>query len=185
MPLLALDVFAGVVTVRIDPGAAFFRAFHALGVDDRRGRAGLPRVLLATLHIQRVMYPLQRAVIGPSDEIIVDCALWRQVFWNSAPLTPSAEQVHYPVRHLAYVDPAPVAAGSGRRNHRPDLAPLRFAQIAFVAQMAAVIAASVLSGPHTVPPNLLKGDKMVADSMSSRGASLTDSKDSVCSRTDI
>src|SRR5450432_3729303 len=152
MALLALDLLAGVVPVRIDRDPTFFRALHALGVDDRRGRAGLPRSLLATLHIERVVQPLQRAVKGPSDEILADRAPGRQVLRDGAPLTTGAEDVHHPVRHLADIDRALVAAPLGRRNQRPDLAPLRLAQIALVAQMPAIIAASVLSGPHPASP---------------------------------
>src|ERR1700679_1522789 len=185
MPLLALDLLAGVVTVRIDPGPALLRALHTLGVDDRRSRAGLPCGLFATLHIERVMQPLQSPVMGPSDKVLVDRAPRRQVLRDGAPLTPGAEDVHHPVRHLTDIDRTLVAAALGRRNQRPDLAPLRLGQIALVAQMAAVIAASVLTGPHPeFPPNSEKGKKMVADSTSSRGWSLTDSKDSICSRTD-
>ena len=167
---LPLTFFAGVVTVRIDRDPAFFRAFHALGIDDRRGRAGLPRSLFATLHIERVMQSLQRTVVGPSDEVLVNRAPGRQVLRNRAPLTSGAEDVHHPVRHLADIDRTPVAATLGRRNQRPDLAPLHLGQIALVAQMPAVIAASVLTGPHpSIPPNSGKGEKMVTDSTSSRG----------------
>src|SRR5271163_3107855 len=132
MPLLALDLLAGVVTVRIDRSPALFRALHALGVDDGRGRAGLPPSLFATLHIERVMQPLQRAVVGPSDEVLVDRAPGRQVLRDGALLTPGAEDVHHPVRHLADMDRALVASGLGRRNHWPDLAPLRLGRIALV-----------------------------------------------------
>src|SRR5271170_862701 len=78
------------------------------------------------------MQSLQRAVVGPSDEVLVDRAPGRQVLRNRAPLTSGAEDVHHPVRHLADIDRAPVAATFGRRNQRPDLAPLRLGQIALV-----------------------------------------------------
>src|SRR5271169_5627719 len=160
MPLLALDLLAGVVTVRIDRSPALLRALHALGINDRRGRTGLPRSLFAALHIERVMQSLQRTVVGPSDEVLVDRAPGRQVLRNRAPLTSGAEDVHHPVRHLADIDRAPVAATLGRRNQRPDLAPLHLGQIALVAQMPAVIAASVLTGPHpSIPPNSGKGEE--------------------------
>src|SRR6202046_3461380 len=120
---LPLTFLAGVVTVRIDRGPAFFRAFHALGIDDRRGRAGLPRSLFAALHIERVMQSLQRTVVCPSDEVLVDRAPGWQVLRNRAPLTSGAEDVHHPVRHLADIDRTPVAAGLGPRNQRPDFAP--------------------------------------------------------------
>src|SRR6202522_1552923 len=127
------------------------------------------RGLFATLHIERVMQPLQSPVIGPSDKVFVDRASRRQVLRDGAPLTPGAEDVHHPVRHLTDIDRTLVAAALGRRNQRPDLAPFRLGQIALVAQMAAVITASVLTGPHPeFPPNSEKGEKMVADSTSSR-----------------
>ena len=40
VPLLAFDLLAGVVAVRVDVSTALFCAFDALGVDDRRGWAG-------------------------------------------------------------------------------------------------------------------------------------------------
>jgi hypothetical protein len=59
--------------------APFFCAFHALAVDDSGGGAGLSPDLFAALHIKHVMDILQRAVIGPKIEIIVERALGRKV----------------------------------------------------------------------------------------------------------
>jgi hypothetical protein len=130
------------------------------------------------------MQPLQRTVAGPSDEVLVDRAPGRQVLRDGAPLTPGAENLHHPVRHLTNIDRALVAAALGRRNQRPNLAPLRLAQFALVARMmATVIAIPPLAGPH-IAHNSAKGDKMVAHSKTSRVGLLTDSKDSICSRTD-
>src|SRR5277367_3718192 len=135
--------------------------------------------------IERVMQSLQRTVVGPSDEVLVDRAPGRQVLRNRAPLTSGAEDVHHPVRHLADIDRAPVAATLGRRNQRPDLAPLHLGQIALVAQMPAVIAVSVLTGPHpSIPPNSGKGGENGNGFNEFKRGSLTDSKDSICSRTD-
>ena len=66
VPLLALDLLARIVPVRINAGP-LFRAFHALAVDDGGGRAGFSLSLFATLLIKRVVDPLQCAVIGPQD----------------------------------------------------------------------------------------------------------------------
>jgi len=41
MTLLSLDLLPRVIAMRIDRNPAFFRAFHALAVDDRGGRAGV------------------------------------------------------------------------------------------------------------------------------------------------
>ena len=89
----------------------------------------------------------------------MDRAPGRQVLRNGAPLTPGAEDVHHSVRHLTDIDRALVAAGLGRRNQRPDLVPLRLSQIALVAQMAAVIAISVLPGPHPASPTQKRAGK--------------------------
>src|SRR5271168_1448850 len=59
-------------------------------------------------------------VIRPSDEVVVQRAPGRQVLRNGAPLTPDAENVHHPVRHLADIDRTLVAAGLDWRNQRSD-----------------------------------------------------------------
>ena len=51
--------------------APFFSRFHALAVDDCGGRAGVPTRMFATLHIQRVVKSIERAVIAPEVEIII------------------------------------------------------------------------------------------------------------------
>src|SRR6266481_5413862 len=43
----------------------FFRAFHALAIDDGGSRTGFPLRLFATPLIKRVVDPFQCAVIGP------------------------------------------------------------------------------------------------------------------------
>jgi hypothetical protein len=184
-PLLALDLLFGVKAVRIDRSAAFFRALHALSVDNRCGRAGLPRRLLATIDIERVMHLFQRAVAGPSDKRPVDRAPGRQVLGNGAPLTTAAEDAHDRIRHLTNIHRALVAARFGWRNQRRHLAPLRLAQIALVAQMAAVVAASVLSAPHPASTKSRKQDEIGALSITSSVGPLADSNDSICFRTDI
>src|ERR1017187_5595814 len=60
------------LTLRDQCRPPFFRAFHALAVDDGGGRTGFPLGLCATLFIKRVVDPFQRAVIGPQIEIAVD-----------------------------------------------------------------------------------------------------------------
>jgi len=67
--------------------APFFRAFHALAIDDRDGRTGFPLRLFATVLTERVVDPFQCAVIGPQIEVVVDRAFRRQVFRARAPLT--------------------------------------------------------------------------------------------------
>src|SRR5260370_1430800 len=76
------------------PHSIFFRAFHALAVDDGGGRTGFPLRSFATLLIERVVDSLQCAVICPQIEIVVDRAFRRQVFRDRAPLTPGPAHVH-------------------------------------------------------------------------------------------
>src|SRR5258708_6424267 len=64
----------------------FFRAFHALAVDDGGGRTGLSLLSFPTLFIERVVDSCQRAVIRPHNEVIVDPASPRPVFPDRAPL---------------------------------------------------------------------------------------------------
>ena len=80
----------------------FFRAFHALAVDDGEGRAGFPLGLFSTPLIEQVMHPLQRAVISPKIEIAVDRAFRWQIFRDRAPLTAGRENVHEAVHHLTH-----------------------------------------------------------------------------------
>lgn len=73
--------------------APFFGALDALAVDDRGCRARLALGLLSTLDIKRVMDAVERSVPFPEVEIAVDCALWRQVLRDRAPLAAGAEHI--------------------------------------------------------------------------------------------
>ena len=74
VPLLALDLLARIVPMRINARPPFYRAFHALAVDDRGGRTHFPLLSFATLFIERVVDSFQRAVIRPQIEVVVDRA---------------------------------------------------------------------------------------------------------------
>src|SRR5258708_25068858 len=52
------------------PHSIFFRAFHALAIDDGGSRTGFPLRLFATPLIKRVVDPFQCAVIGPQIEVV-------------------------------------------------------------------------------------------------------------------
>src|SRR5216683_2243140 len=121
----------------------FFCAFHALAVDDGSGRTGFPLLAFATLFIERVMDSLQRAVICPQIEVVVDRASRRQVFRDRAPLTSGRENVHQAVHHL------PLATASlARRDQRFNQSPFVVGQIARISQLAAVVTGAVLVRPH-------------------------------------
>jgi hypothetical protein len=145
----------------------FFAALDALRVNDRCDWAGFPRRLFATLHVKRMVNPLQRAVADPPLEIIMHGALRRQILGNRPPLAAGAQHVHHPVDHFANVNRPLVAAGLRRRNQRPDFGPLRISQIARIPQLAAVVAIAVLPRPHPIPRIDYRVQGITADSVAS------------------
>src|SRR6185503_3972656 len=128
--------------------APLFPRFHALAVDDGGGRTRFPLRSFATLLIERVVDPLQCAVIGPQIEVVVDRAFRRQVFRDRAPLTAGRENVQEAVHHLPHVHPALATASLARWDQRFDQSPFIVGQIARIAQLAAVVTGAVLVRPH-------------------------------------
>ena len=53
----------------------FFRALHALAVDDTGRRAGLALEPLTALHTERVMNAIEHAMVGPKIEVVIQCAV--------------------------------------------------------------------------------------------------------------
>src|SRR5579872_710338 len=97
--------------MRIDPGPPFFRAFHALAVDDGGGGTGVAFALFPALHILRVMDAIERSVVAPQLKIVEQRRpAWRHVLRHRAPLASPAQSIHDPVHHFANVDRA-LAAG--------------------------------------------------------------------------
>src|ERR1700693_286174 len=105
VPLLAFDLLARVVSVRIDVGTALFRALDALGIDYLRGRTGLPRGCLPECDVERMVDALQRSIPAPAIEVVILRAACRHILGDGAPLTAGAEDVHQTRHHLAEVDP--------------------------------------------------------------------------------
>jgi hypothetical protein len=68
MTLATLDLLACIIA----SGAAAFRGFDALDVDDCRRRRGLPANPLAVGHNQRMIDPLEQAAIAKGREPTVD-----------------------------------------------------------------------------------------------------------------
>src|SRR5271165_7307192 len=79
MALLPFGLLPGVIPMRVDAGAAFFRAFYTLAIDHSSGRAGFSVGQLAASHIECVTDPLQRSGIDPAVEVVMDRAAWWQV----------------------------------------------------------------------------------------------------------
>src|SRR5208337_1519105 len=82
--------------------APFFRASHALAVDDGGGRAGLAFGLLATLFVERVMDAIQCAINAPIAKVTIDSAARRQILGKVTPLASRAQHVHDGVERTAH-----------------------------------------------------------------------------------
>ena len=121
-------------------------------VDDGCCRAGLAVGLLAAKHVERVMQSVERAVMLPAAEIVINGAARRQVFWHRAPLAASAQHIHQAVHHLAYVHYPLVAAPLGARDLRFGQTAFLIGQVAGIAQIAAVIPGAVLDSPNLQAP---------------------------------
>src|SRR3954452_1108704 len=135
-------------------GAPFFCALDALAIDDRSARAGVPPRQLPACHIEHVVNAPERAVVVPSVEVVVQGAARRQVLGDRGPLAARAQDVHETVGHLAQVDRPLVAAALGGRDQRGDQRPVRVGQVTWVAQLATVVAPTVLFRPHQrLPPD--------------------------------
>src|SRR3954469_5111326 len=155
-------------------GAPFFCALDALAINDRSARAGVPPRQLPACHIERVVNAPERAVVVPSVEVVVQGAARRQVLGDRGPLAACAQDVHEAVGYLAQVDRPLVAAALGGRDQWGDQRPFLVGQVTWVAQLATVVATTVLTRPHQwLPP-----DRNAAKEIT------TNSKDSRCSRMD-
>ena len=110
--------------------------------------------LLPARHEQRVMDPLQRAVVVPQVEVVVHRGAGRQILGDRPPLATRAQHVHQAVDHRPKIDAAPAPAPLGRRDQRFNQRPFRIRQVARIAKPAPVVASTVLVRPHQQPPNL-------------------------------
>jgi hypothetical protein len=116
----------------------------------------------------------ERAVVVPSVEVVVQGAARRQVLGDRGPLAARAQDIHEAVDHLAQVDPPLVAAALGGRDQWGNQRPFLVAPVTGVAQLAPVVATTVLTRPHQrLPP----------DRTAAKGIT-TNSKHSRCSRMD-
>ncbi len=128
-----------------------FRAFHALAVDDAGCLARFTLHGFATLHVERVMNAIQRAVPAPKVEIIKQRALRRQVFWNITPLASRAQHIHEAVHDFPRLNGSLASAAFGRRNKRLDACPFLVGEIARIAQIVAIVFRAVFGRPHRRP----------------------------------
>src|SRR5271165_6952514 len=87
----------------VHPHRIFFRASHALAVDDGGGWAGLAFGLRATLFIERVMDAIQHAINAPIAKVSINGAARRKILRQVAPLASGAQQVHDGVERVPHV----------------------------------------------------------------------------------
>src|SRR5262245_10037576 len=137
MALLALDLFARVIAMRID-AAPPFSALFTLWLSTMAA-VGLAYsfALLPTRHIKHVMDAIQRAVVAPQVEIVEKCAARRQIFRDRTPLASRAQNIHDPGHHFAHLDMALVAAALGGRDQGFDMRPFIVGQVTRISQFAA------------------------------------------------
>jgi hypothetical protein len=135
--------------------------------------AGIPLCPLTAEHVERTVKPVECAVVLPATEVMVHRAAWRQILRHRAPLTSGAQHIHQAVQHLTDIDSPPVATSFGARDLRLGHTPLLVGQVAWVAQLAAIIARGSRQSTSAAPAN--RGD---------RDGIRTDSSDSTCSWTD-
>lgn len=94
----------------------------------------------------------ERAVPGPTGEIVVHRAPGWQVLGRGAPPAARRQDVEDPVQHRAHGDGAPPATALGRRDEGCNQHPLRIGQIARIAQARALMRLSLLGCPHRASP---------------------------------
>ena len=117
----------------------FFRAFHALAIENRGRWARLPPGLLAAFYVQNMVDAFERAVPIPEVEIAMHRTAWRQVFRDGPPLAAGRKHIHQAIDYFAH-DNSPLAAATLRgRNLRFDQRPLIIRQVAWVTKFAAIV----------------------------------------------
>ena len=122
VPLAALDPLSGVVS---DHFAGLRAGFHALAVDDRRGRALVATLQLPGPAIEHVVDVRPDPGDDPGPEVAVDRAARRKILRQHSPLAARLQQVedrvHHPPqagrpRSLSTAEEKPA---TGRRNSLP------------------------------------------------------------------
>ena len=137
--------------------APFFRALHALAVDDAGRRTGLALDPLTALHTERAMNAIEHAMVGPKIEVIIQCAILWQVLGHVAPLAARAEDVEQATYDLAHIDRVFASAALRGRDQLRDQRPLFLRQVTWIAQLIAVVSGTVFRGPHHRWPLQMSG----------------------------
>ena len=90
---------------------------------------------------------VQRTIPVPQAEVAIDRAARGQVLADVAPLAAGAQHIHEAVDHLAHLHRALPATTLGRWDQWLDQQPLVIGQIAWIAELVAVVAMAVLDRP--------------------------------------
>src|SRR6202166_5088993 len=150
--LAPLDLLASIITA----GTATFRRFHRLAVDDTRGRARLPTLVLARHDDERVVDRHPRPIARPRIEIALHGRVRRKLFWKLPPLATRRSDVEQCIHDLTDVRLAWTSDRIRNRHERLDQRPLRIRRVACVAKaFPPIMQSSDLSPGHRVTPSIL------------------------------
>src|SRR4051794_17906385 len=109
----------------------------------------------------------RRRPIGRSSR--AGCCAAASPWGYRGPLAARAQDVHEAVGYLAQVDRPLVAAALGGRDQWGDQRPFLVGQVTWVAQLATVVATTVLTRPHQrLPPNRAAAKEITTNSKHSR-----------------
>src|SRR5277367_873588 len=152
VPLASLDLLARIITAR----TATFRGFYRLTVDDTRGRARLPTLVLARHDDERVVDRQPRPITRPRVKIPLHGRVRRKLFWKLPPLATRRSNVEQRIHYLADVRLARTSDRIRSRHQRLDQRPLRIRRVACVAKaFPPIVQSSDLSPGHRVTPSIL------------------------------
>src|ERR1700691_6575004 len=96
LPSASLDLLAVIITAR----PATFRGFYRLTLDDTRGRARLPTLVLARHDDERVVDRQPRPITRPRVKIPLHGRVRRKLFWKLPPLATRRSNVEQRIYYL-------------------------------------------------------------------------------------
>jgi len=82
---------------------------------------------------------IERAIPIPKLQIAVHRAARRQTLWESPPLAASGKYIHHAIDHFAHGDRPLAASALRRRDLLLDQLPFFIGQVAWIAQVTAVV----------------------------------------------
>jgi hypothetical protein len=110
------------------------------------------------------MDALQRPVVVPTVEIIMDRAARRKVLWDVAPSAPCAKDVHDTIDNFPRIHRPFVAASFGWGYQRRGQRPFFVHQVMGIAHALAIMPATGLWGPDDAPREVVPCKGLTLDS---------------------